>query len=186
MGETCPKCHLPIGTGYGTCNPSRPSVCKNATAAYERGRRDAAPRWQPMETAPRDGTRILVAFEDGMVVIWAWPNQGPHRRVIGWMPLPDWTETDRGRGDAMTNRFPNGNLIIGHECRCEYCGETLEPDAQAERERLIGANVLAALSDLGWDHATVRADVESERLAETCEGLVMLAIERGMRGQVMK
>ena len=35
--------------------------------------------------------------------------------------------------------------------------------------------------DFGWDHAVLRADIESGRLAETVEGCVMLAVERAMR-----
>ena len=58
--------------------------------------------WQPMNTAPRDGTRILLAYKlfplvlEYEVASWA-PNYGcPGWRVIGnfidypvaWMPIP--------------------------------------------------------------------------------------------------
>ena len=55
---------------------------------------------------------------------------------------------------------------------------------EAELHRLIGANVIKVLANFGWDHAVLRADVESDRLAETVEGCVLMTIERAMRGQV--
>lgn len=56
-------------------------------------------------------------------------------------------------------------------------------EARAERDeaRTVGEAVLSELRDFGWDHAVLRADIESERLAETVEGCVMLAIERAIR-----
>lgn len=62
--------------------------------------------------------------------------------------------------------------------------ESLRADLAAkERESLIGTNVLSVLADFGWDHAVLRAEIESGRLVETVEGCILLAIERGMRGQ---
>lgn len=66
--------------------------------------------WQSMESAPRDGTRILVAFRSHGVVSVAWQEAvsgieiwcvddfkfGPYAvrgytetGVLGWMPLPE-------------------------------------------------------------------------------------------------
>ena len=67
----------------------------------------------------------------------------------------------------------------GNGVACVACADALTP--QAEADRRLGEAVRAVLADFGWDHATVRADVESGRLAETVEGCVMLAIERALR-----
>jgi hypothetical protein len=60
-----------------------------------------APAWQPMETAPKDGTRVLLAeqkpIKDVSIARWV---SAPHdvwiadrgnyiRRPTGWMPMPD-------------------------------------------------------------------------------------------------
>lgn len=52
---------------------------------------------------------------------------------------------------------------------------------ERDKARSVGEAVLAVLEDFGWDLAVLRADIESERLAETVEGCVMLAIERALR-----
>ena len=55
-----------------------------------------------------------------------------------------------------------------------------ERDARAEDAKL-GAAVSAVLDMFMWDHSTVRAEVESDRLAETVEGCIFVAIERAIR-----
>ena len=52
--------------------------------------------WQPIESAPRDGTRILAIDQTGYVMIVAWEGEGfldetmdyPDWDLIGWQPLP--------------------------------------------------------------------------------------------------
>ena len=61
-------------------------------------RRDLIPVWQPIETAPKDGTRVLlfVRYSNNVTSIddSYWDNRGHwnnHRlsNVIAWMPLPN-------------------------------------------------------------------------------------------------
>jgi hypothetical protein len=66
--------------------------------------------WQPIETAPKDGTRVLIAHTNvWMAVAWFWPcnmhwtedtasgmklNDPTH-----WMPLPDPPSSDENTSD---------------------------------------------------------------------------------------
>jgi len=72
----------------------------------------AAPEWQPMEAAPRDGTVVLVAiggsdipqpcrFRDrvGWVIAWDEWRIPAHDGPLGWMPLPA-TARPQGVKDA--------------------------------------------------------------------------------------
>lgn len=57
--------------------------------------------WRPMESAPRNGDRVLLALRDGMVgyTVARWRgNDGPWRGhggtfhdagITGWMPIPE-------------------------------------------------------------------------------------------------
>lgn len=53
--------------------------------------------------------------------------------------------------------------------------------AELKRLALLGHAVQGVLDHFQWDHAVVRAEVESDRLAETVEGCLMVAIERAIR-----
>ena len=58
-------------------------------------RRDGERLWQPMETAPRDGTAVLLSIEDSVDAAIFWKEQWLFRGEIpltgepdAWMPLP--------------------------------------------------------------------------------------------------
>jgi hypothetical protein len=59
-----------------------------------------AAQWQPVQTMPKDGSKILVAYSHGAVEILLWENDQWHqacdlglivtsRDQVGWMPLPE-------------------------------------------------------------------------------------------------
>jgi len=60
-------------------------------------KRVGAAEWQPIETAPKDGTRILAIFPDGEMrtAIWSndwngWNCTGLYwSKLVNWMPLPE-------------------------------------------------------------------------------------------------
>lgn len=59
-------------------------------AGYQAGRRAALEaKWQPIETAPRDGTWLLVAGPD---------RTGARRMVCRWMADRQWESADDGHG----------------------------------------------------------------------------------------
>lgn len=86
-------------------------VMKQAADEIERLRDDAPAQgapWQPIKTAPKDGTRILVGIKDRFpkntyVARWlrdAW-SIGPlggewHAYPTHWMPIPALSSTDGG------------------------------------------------------------------------------------------
>lgn len=107
MGETCPVCGRDVWPdgdlrpyGYERCWHRGGHECQGFAAGYQRGLAAAAPKWRPMESAPRDGTMFLLqaTYPDGIVIEPAsWMN-GRFRWTDGlvmaassvdaWMPLP--------------------------------------------------------------------------------------------------
>ena len=92
----------------GVCSPPQNScrndwICEEAAAEIERLR--ALMTWQPIETAPKDGRRIIAYVDDDRrivawtktshVPLWGWCflDQGPEDCDLcaptHWMPLPD-------------------------------------------------------------------------------------------------
>jgi hypothetical protein len=59
-----------------------------------------APDWQDISTAPRDGTYVLLASENGDIGVgyyfnnqsgsprWRWQGEEPYCALTHWMPLP--------------------------------------------------------------------------------------------------
>jgi hypothetical protein len=69
-------------------------------------------KWQPIETAPKDGTPVLIHLNGGMTRIACWKERGAfgagwrdpighaeHAAILGepshWMPLPDPPRSQR-------------------------------------------------------------------------------------------
>jgi hypothetical protein len=52
--------------------------------------------WQPIKTAPKDGTPIRVLLESTVAyeehipaaLMGGWKRQDSHDKIVGWMPLP--------------------------------------------------------------------------------------------------
>lgn len=93
------------------------------------------------------------------------PRQG--RRVMGYggIDVDDLNEA-RAERDAA---------------RAQLAEVTRERDEARADDAKLGAAVRAVLDMFMWDHSTVRAEVESDRLAETVEGCIFVAIERAIR-----
>lgn len=104
-----------IGHNYEKCSAmqssSLPCDCgyqraTKALTALRSGELVVLPGWQPIETAPRDGTEILVVTSYGLRATLKWvgnESEGGWRRVLGcrrcdamglgslthWVPLPE-------------------------------------------------------------------------------------------------
>jgi Protein of unknown function (DUF551) len=117
LEESCPHCHLPRVLPE-VCTPELNAVIEANIArdwdlygaGYTAGKRQAQPipYWQPIETAPKDGTVVLL-WEDDMVTVGSYTNfdsvggapegyhngwfddeTGYHEIIPShWMPLPD-------------------------------------------------------------------------------------------------
>ena len=48
------------------------------------------PAWRPIETAPKDGSEILLAHPDGSMVVGWWRENGLHGRASGWSDGDDF------------------------------------------------------------------------------------------------
>jgi|GEM_PF-3424387 len=59
-----------------------------------------APQWQPIESAPKDGTRVLLwdSAGDGRAITGAWrvDSADDHETFTHWQPLPAPPEVDHG------------------------------------------------------------------------------------------
>lgn len=96
------------GTGVGLVHGSKEAI----TFLSNQHALVAIPQWQPIETAPRDGTEILIAFGcgDGDVpppLVCAWDDKVSGWLLVGleveittaashWMPLPAPPEMKEG------------------------------------------------------------------------------------------
>jgi len=102
--------------------------------------------WQPIETAPKDGTRIIVAKQSGYVMAWAssayWFDREKYSgwtdgvdtlaTPTHWMPLPappgigEYIE-DHGNGavETLSCQHCNGTGEVPAPTKCPTCGDTL-------------------------------------------------------------
>jgi hypothetical protein len=62
----------------------------------------AFPAWQPIATAPKDGTRFLAACPDGTIDFFHWQDARPH---VGWRDSFIWVYPE-GRADGPTHWLP--------------------------------------------------------------------------------
>lgn len=65
------------------------------------------PAWQTMETAPKDGTDILIVTENREIVLCYWNNafniwyctdHRGYKNPSHWMPLPELPQIDKTEG----------------------------------------------------------------------------------------
>ena len=87
-------------------------------------------------------------------------------------------DANRLRSEAISTFKAREDAIERAEKRAATA--EMERDSRADDAKL-GAAVRAVLDMFMWDHSTVRAEVESDRLAETVEGCIFVAIERAIR-----
>lgn len=106
--KPCPFCGSAriedVGGLQSGPNPQCSACGSRPPGPFSEGRRSAvdvwntrAPQWQPIETAPRDGTRLLL-FGDGDTVVayfnvgyGTWDDGDHHDDIQGlthWQPLP--------------------------------------------------------------------------------------------------
>lgn len=87
-------------------------------------------RWQPIETAPKDGTEILLA-DDSRVTFGKWLAPSEKPRIIyrdGFAPEPEWDEFEphwtSWDGGFTQEHPPTHWMPLPPPPRCEYCDDT--------------------------------------------------------------
>jgi hypothetical protein len=79
------------GQAYISADAFRALVagCKKLSAAAREEGRQEEREWQPIETAPRDGTRVLLWDGGPEAYIGYWSGDSWISYPSHWMPLPD-------------------------------------------------------------------------------------------------
>ena len=97
-------------------------------------------QWQPIETAPKDGTRVLAwahSYLNSTVIMWMgdWYHEGsgtefgPRHKPTHWMPLPQNPRMNASDGIVETSPQPETRPCCGRPDQCrpavEFKGESL-------------------------------------------------------------
>ena len=133
-------------------------------------------------TPPRDACAAWIDTDSDELQCWV----GLHADLPDWsqcIVLIDaaivWASTPvEGRAYGQHGNYVHATI---ESLRAQLAEVTRERDEARADDAKLGAAVRAVLDMFMWDHSTVRAEVESDRLAETVEGCIFVAIERAIR-----
>lgn len=101
------------GSRYDATTREFAREVERAAIQADRASRDPSPQgdgWQPIETAPRDGTRVLLATPNGRIAdgmfharygVWSWPYVMVEPTL--WRPLPT-PSIDAARSTPATEK----------------------------------------------------------------------------------